>query len=224
MFPLGECTAYFQSAVEAEIDVCSLILAMRYSPENIQHIVKKYVIVAELTFIDALESIFTKGKGEFWQRAPKTTTLGKEVIEYRREFERIKKSIGPGLRRTVRNRGAAHKDRFFVETEAEMMRTLNSKEPGHLFQLGRGILDLLASKPIWTWGYSRAENRIGGRLGMCSRPAQCESAAEPSDGFGTRGFHRLHCNFIMDELEFKYLRKANDWANTLDFASLVDGG
>ena len=139
---------------------------MRSSPEAIRHIVMKYVIVAELTFLDALESVFASGKGEFWRRAPKTSRLGKEVREYRRDFEVLKSQIGPALRDTVRNRGAAHKDRLFVETEAELMRTLNSKEPGRLFQMGRGVLDLLASKPIWTWGYSRTVNQIGGVVGQ----------------------------------------------------------
>jgi len=197
---------------------------MRSSPVTIRHIVMKYVIVAELTFLDALESVFASGKGEFWRRVPKTSHLGREVREFRGDFEALKSSISPALRDTVRNRGAAHKDRLFVETEAELMQTLSSKEPGRLFQMGRGVLDMLASKPIWTWGYSRTVNRIGGILGTCSRPTQREpTVVEFGDGFGMRGFHGLHPDSAVEEREFDDLTGANCWADSLDLASLVDG-
>ena len=37
-----------------------------------------------------------------------------------------------------------------------------------------------------------------------------------------RGFHGLHSDSAAEEREFDDLRVANAWANSLDFAALVD--
>jgi len=220
MFPLDTCTAHLQSAVEAEYDVGALIVAMRAAPEVIRPVVMKYVITAELSFIDALEAVFTKGKGGFWQRFARTS-FGDGVRTGRKDFETLKSSLTPVLRNTVRNRGAAHKDHYFVETEAEMMRALNSTEPARLFNMARRLVDTLAGNPVWTWGYSRSGGGICGVLAGCARPIDHGVVHGVADAFGTRGYTRLTPEVLVEEREFESLQAATAWAESLDYEQIM---
>jgi len=219
MIPLDHCTRQFQSVCEAEYDVVVLLQAMRLSPTPQRFVVKKYVIVAELAFLDEL-----KGMWEVLRKRLSAEEF-RNLKAKKKDFDRELSLIEGSLHRSVRNRSAAHKELLSVESEREMMAIINSDSAGRVFRLARGVLDHLAGLPIWVWAWPA--DTAGGVFavhGTCWRPALQEEVLW-DDGFDCRlAEERLTPCDVSDRQRFSSLAEAKTWAEQLDFTTLPPAG
>ncbi len=189
MFPIDDGTKYMQSVCEAELDVYVLIIAAEHTPEIYQPTVTKYIVVAVLSFVDAMHALFSQESG-FWQRNGRglTPEQESELRRIKKVFDRECHSSSGRLRKHIRNRFSAHKEPLTVETEIEGWNSLDSIAAPALFRAGVQLLHHVEKLRVWSWGRSARSGVVVGVGSVARSWARERTAKEQTGGLGPYAF------------------------------------
>lgn len=210
MFPLGKMAGLLQAAREAETDVYVLLVAAKQLSQQFPLIVMKYVVVAELAFVDVVRDLSNR----FMARH--SSSLDPERVDgirrLKKTFTRTLNSIDRRLRDHVRNLVSAHREQQTVESVHETHSVLRDPAVPALFHSARALLDALEDTPVWAWGYSSGDGVVGL---LCSKIEVRKPSPHLVCGFEIRVGDRSGEIVSAEEVEFEDLSAATEWATSV---------
>jgi hypothetical protein len=207
MFPLGKMAGSLQAAREAETDVYLLLVAARQLPQQFPWVVMKYVVVAELAFVDVVRDLSDRFMAQHSSHLDPERVS--EIRALKKTFNRTLNGIEKRLRDHVRNLVSAHRKQQTVESVRETHSVLRDPAVPALFHSARTLLDALEDTPVWAWGYSSG-NGVTGLLGSMIE------VRKPSPhliyGFEIRVGDRSGEVVSAEEVAFDSVTAAKEWA------------
>lgn len=152
MFIIGEPTSLCDAAAQGEDDVAVLLYAARTGEDQLRPHLMRYVAVATLAFIDAVEALgaqfFRSHKG--WLSEDLS-----EIKDIKGCFDesRLTENIEKRLRDYVRNIVSAHR-KPQRQSIGATFHALRAPEFPALFNAARAWLRRMEQVPVWFYGYS----------------------------------------------------------------------
>jgi len=128
-----------QAGREAEADVYVLLVAAKQLPNEFPWVLMKYVVVAELAFVDVVRNLSAQFMA---QHAPRLDAdRVNEIRGVKKTFDRAFNGIEKRLRDYVRNIVSAHRHQQTVQSIHETHAVLRDPALPALFHSARTLLD-----------------------------------------------------------------------------------
>jgi len=187
-----------------------LLVAAKQLPNEFPWVLMKYVVVAELAFVDVVRNLSAQFMA---QHAPRLDAdRVNEIRGVKKTFDRAFNGIEKRLRDYVRNIVSAHRHQQTVQSIHETHAVLRDPALPALFHSARTLLDALEDTPVWAWGYTSVNGIVGL---LCSNIAVRKPSPHLVYGFEIRVGDRSGSIVPAEELEFDSLSAATVWAEAV---------
>lgn len=204
-------TGLLQAAREAEKDVYLLLVAAGQLPEQFSWVVMKYVVVAELAFVDVVADLSSRFVAHHASRLDADAVA--EIRALKKTFNRTLNGVEKRMRDHVRNLVSAHRAQQTVESVRETHSALRDPTVPALFHAARALVDALEDRPVWAWGYSSGSGVVGL---LCSKVEVRKASPHRVHGFELRVGDGSAAILAAQELEFPSLAAATEWSEVVN--------